>query len=146
MWLLGKIKDYILTAVGGLLAGALGSAFLQSLLLQLTGYQEGWYRKFAPLLLIPLVVLLLYGAWLAASKSKWRFVIATVLMVPTAALYLVARFFFPIGVTYSWIEFTSFWTFVAQLAGICLVGGWVLYWNAYDRTAGRSDVKEGTSD
>lgn len=139
MWFLGKIKDYVLTVLGSFLAGILGTVYLQSLLLQLLAYQEGWYRKFLVYLLFPVIVLFLYVAWLAASKSNWRFVIAIVLLLPTAALYLVARSFIPIG-EYSWIELTSLWTFVAQLAGICLVGGYLLYWDAYSRTAARSDV------
>jgi hypothetical protein len=52
-----KIKDYILTAFGGLLTGILGNEFLKSLLLQLFGYHEGWYRRFLYFLLIPAVVL-----------------------------------------------------------------------------------------
>ena len=40
---------------------------------------------------------------------------------------------FPVSEKYSWIEFTSFWIFIAQLAGVLLAGGWVLYWDAYNR-------------
>lgn len=134
MWVLNKIADYFIGALGGFLSGVVGSVFLRSLFFQLIGYQEGWYRQFAPLLFtVPTIALFVYVSWLAASKSNWRFVIAAILLIPIAALYLVTRFLFPVGEQYSWIEFTSFWVLMAQLAGILMVAAWLLYWTAYAR-------------
>lgn len=141
MWVLNKIRDYLIGALGGFLSGAVGSVFVQSLLLQLVGYQEGWYRQFAPFLAVPAIALILYVSWLAASRSNWRFVIAAIFIIPIVALYLSTRFLLPVGERYSWLEFTSFWVLIAQLAGILVVAAWVLYWSAYDRmiAAGRSN-------
>jgi hypothetical protein len=119
---------------GGLLSGLVASNFAQSILLELVGYQEGWYREFAFFFVVPAIVFLLYVAVLATSTSKWRFVVVTALIVPVVVVYVFARSFFPITERFAWVEFTSFWTIVGQFAGVSLVGAWVVFWNAYDKT------------
>jgi hypothetical protein len=138
---LEKLRDFLIGALGGLLSGAVASTFVQSLILQLFGYQEGWYRQFAPFFAVPLLVLGFYVAALVGSQSRRRFVIAFVLIVPVVVIFLVSRAYLPISARYAWIEFTSFWTIVAQFAGILLCTSWRLFWTAYDRMSMASTNK-----
>jgi hypothetical protein len=128
-----KLRDYTFGAVGGFLSGAVANTFIHSLALQLVGYQEGWYRQFAPFFVIPVLVLLVYISGLAASASRWRFLAAAVLITPVFIIYIVTRFYVPVSERHAWIEFTALWTMIGQIAGIFLVGSWVLFWLTYDR-------------
>jgi len=130
---LEKIRDYFIGALGGFCSGVVTNTFVQSLVFQVFGYQEGWYRQFAPFFPAPFIVLILYVAGLAASDSKRRFLIAGLLIVPVFVIYLSSRIFLPLTERYAWIEITSLLTMVAQFAGIFVVGSWVLFWLSYDR-------------
>jgi hypothetical protein len=52
---------------------------------------------------------------------------------------IISRSYFPLSTRYGWIEFTTIWTILGQIAGVALVGSWVLFWNAYDRMQVRSN-------
>jgi hypothetical protein len=132
VWL-EKLRDYFIGALGGFLSGAVVNGYTNSLLIQIFGYQEGWYRQFAFFLAIPLIILLVYIATLSASASKWRFLIAIIFIIPVFILYITSRTYFPLSAQYGWIEFTSLWTMAGQIAGVTVVGSWVLFWQAYDR-------------
>jgi hypothetical protein len=130
--LLEKAFEIGVSAVGGFLSGVLGSVFLSSHFLQLF-YQEGWYAHLAPYLFIPAIVLLVYCSALAVCSWQWRFAAAGLLIAPVFVGYIVANRHFPLSVDTAWIEFSLFWTMIAQIAAISLVGAWELFWRTYDR-------------
>jgi hypothetical protein len=130
---LEKLRDYLIGALGGFLSGVVANAFVQSLVLEILGYQEGWYRQFAPLLIFPIIVLGLYLSILPIAKTRWRFLIGMTLIIPVFLIFVVARYFLPVSHAYSWIEFTALWTMIGQLAGTLLVGTWTMFWLSYQR-------------
>jgi hypothetical protein len=77
---------------------------------------------------VPAIVFLLYVSLLLFCESRWRFPIAIMLIVPVFIGLTLARMYIPLSVKNALIEFTMFWTMVAQFAGVLVGGACILGW------------------
>jgi hypothetical protein len=134
-WLV-RLRDYAFGALGGLLSGAVASVAFKSIIFRLFDYQEAWYLRYAPFLILPAIVMFLYVAAMAAmagSNSRWRFVFAILGTVPVFLVYLISGHMISYTSWYVWIEFISLWTLFGQFAAIFLVASWDLFWRSLAR-------------
>lgn len=137
-YILEKLLEAIFGAIGGFLTGVLAEAVYGLVIFQHLLFQEGWYRQYAHLMFVPLIIIIFNIALLYYVYTVRGFVLSAALMTPSLLIYLCSRLFLPLSTQYGWIEFVFFWILLGQIAATSLAGIWVLGLRSIKEAMGRA--------